>query len=102
MGLLNRSKSTDNNNNNKPEPKEDRGGSKHAIKEALGLRDKDQPMADPAMKWGISPDKHPPPVYSKPEEEYTPEERAKRQEQREKGINPDLKVCSVHPAYPWR
>lgn len=74
----------------------------HSIKEALGVRGKDEPAPDAAMKWGISPDKYPPPVYSKPEEEYTPEERAERQKQREKGVDPDLKVSESGIRYPCR
>lgn len=72
----------------------------HSIKEALGVRGKDEPAPDAAMKWGISPDKCPPPVYSKPEEEYTPEERAERQKQREKGVDPDLKVSKSDTEMP--
>ncbi|KAI7478944.1 hypothetical protein KC351_g7853 [Hortaea werneckii] len=88
MGLFNRSNSS----SDADKEKEDRGGAMHSIKEALGVRGKDEPAPDAAMKWGISPDKYPPPVYSKPEEEYTPEERAERQKQREKGVDPDLKA----------
>lgn len=95
MGLFNRSNSS----SDAGKEKEDRGGAMHSIKEALGVRGKDEPAPDAAMKWGISPDKYPPPVYSKSEEEYTPEERAERQKQREKGVDPDLKVSENGISY---
>ncbi|KAK3676726.1 hypothetical protein LTR78_003503 [Recurvomyces mirabilis] len=46
---------------------------------------------DPALKWGVTPGKYPP-AYTKPEEEYSPEEQASRQKMREKGVNPDSKA----------
>ena len=42
---------------------------------------------DPSLKWGVTPGKYPP-AYTQPEENYSPEEQAKRQKQRDKGVDP--------------
>ena len=41
----------------------------------------------PALKWSVTPGKYPL-AYTQPQENYSPEEQAKRQKQREKGVNP--------------
>lgn len=48
-------------------------------------------LAEAGLKWGVTPKDEPPP-YVKPEHEYSPEEQAKREKLRKKGINPDLKA----------
>jgi hypothetical protein len=54
-------------------------------------------IPDPALKWGITPGKHPP-TYTAPEESYSPEEQEKREKLRKKGINPG--IFDGHPLKP--